>query len=142
MKFRVNDRVITTRGVKGKIVKIKDGRYTIKTEHGLELGYDEDELKFHYPEYEGKNKLNPEYVGEKCPKCGTPWSKATFSANTVYHCEKCNKKAEDLILPPPVPTNTYSTTSGTSSADPSTDDLLDEFEQMLLDMDNDPFDCF
>ena len=107
----------------------------------MELSYKEDDLKFRYPDLEDKPKLNMEYVGDKCPRCRTPWTITRWGHKAWYHCKQCKKKAEDLILgssePPPLPN-----TKGSSSDEPSTLEDWDDFLNQLDFNDGDYDDWF
>jgi len=135
-KFKIGDKVENKRGVRGKVFKIEGRKIYFIAEYGTEFDAHEDDLKFYYPQYEGKSRVNIEYRGDNCPRCRTPWTKTTFGAKVWYHCKKCNKKAEDLILgfssPPPIPDDAKK-----GSVD---GDLLKELEQLLSGWDDDDFD--
>jgi len=133
-KFKPGDRVMTDRGIKGRVSKIKNNIIYIVSDHGTELGYEEKELRFYYPHLEEKSKLNMEHVGDKCPRCRTPWTITRWGVNAWYHCEKCKKKAVDLILgsstPPPIPGK---------RGEPD-EKALRELEQLLSSFSDDDFD--
>lgn len=135
-KFKAGDKVRTKFGIEGTVTKIEGNKIYIKSKYGTELSYNEEDLKFRYPELEGKSKLNYEYVGEKCPRCQTPWTVTNFGAKKWYHCIPCNKKADDLILghssPPPLPT-------GSSSGDPDFS-TMEEWDEHISNLNLDDFD--
>lgn len=133
-KFKVGDKVENKRGVRGKVFKIEGKKIHFRADYGTEFDAHEDDLKFYYPQYENKNKVNMEYVGDKCPRCRTPWTITRWGSKAWYHCEKCKKKAEDLILgsstPPPIPKEK-------GAVD---DSLLEELEQLFSSYDDDDWD--
>jgi hypothetical protein len=135
-KFKSGDKVRTKSGIDGVITKIKGTKIFVKTTSGIELSYSEEELSFRYPQLEGRSRLNYEYVGEKCPRCQTPWTITSFGAKKWYHCVPCNKKADDLILghssPPPLPT-------GSSSGD-SAFSTIEEWDEYIDSLNLDDFD--
>ena len=69
---------------------------------------------------------------DKCPECGTEWSKTQKSIGGFWwHCKPCGKKAEDI--PPKIPK--YKGYDGTSS-------MMEEFEDMLGDWDDQDWKVF
>lgn len=66
----------------------------------------------------------------KCPKCGTDWTKTPKLATSgfYWHCLLCSKKAEDLVIPP-IPKDAMKSASS--------EDLLQEFEDLLGNWDDD-----
>jgi hypothetical protein len=135
-KFKVGDKVVNKRGVRGKVFKIEGKKVHFRADYGTEFDAHEDDLKFYYPQYVIKPRLNPDHRGDYCPRCKEPWTRTSFGSKVWYHCKKCNKKAEDLILghssPPPLPSDAKK-----GSVD---DDLLKEFEQLLSGWGDDDFD--
>lgn len=136
-KFKVGDKVRTASGIDGTITKIDKLKIYVTTVYGTELTYKEEELKFRYPDLENKPRLNYEYVGDKCPRCRTPWTITTFGSKKWYHCKPCNKKAEDLILGNSAPT---SLPKDSSSGESSFIDDLDDWDAFLKAIDSDAFD--
>lgn len=122
-KFRQGDRVTNKYGAKGIVQKIEGRKIYVKLDGGLETDFDESDLRFYY-ELSEEKRIDNKHIGEKCPKCGTPWSIDYFTKGPVYHCRPCNKKAADLLVyqPPKLPWE-YSKKEE--------EDLLREFEKML-----------
>ena len=135
-KFSVGNKVRAKSGIECTATRIEGYKIYLKTTSGIELSYLEEELKFRYPELENKSKLNYEYVGEKCPRCQTPWTITKWGTKKWYHCKPCNKKADDLILgsstPPPLPKG--------SSSGGSSFNGMDDWDDFLKSLDSDDFD--
>lgn len=131
-KFRHGDRVVNKHNAKGTVQKVEGKTVHVKLDGGLETTFDQDDLKFHYDLNEEK-RIDSKHVGEKCPRCGTPWSVDYFTKGPVYHCKPCNKKAADLLVyqPPKMPWDKK-----------DEEDLLKEFEKMLDDGGLDDWDIF
>lgn len=133
-KFKRGDRVKTIYGAKGIVqntYKFKDiFKIKINFDSGLTSDYNEEDIKFYHEDIDEVNRVDDKHIGDKCPKCSTPWTKTSFGSKTWYDCTPCKKKAEDLLSysPPPIPKK---------KDDDDFDSMLQEFADMLGDDDDD-----
>ena len=124
-KFKAGDKVTTRRnGGSYTVVKTLGVQITVRGIFGTELNYNESDLMFLYDDIPITKDISN--LGDKCPKCQTPWTVTNFGLKKWYDCANCKKKAEDLL--------NYSTTSTFRSSD---DDLLKQLEMMLHSDDDD-----
>jgi len=100
-KFKRGDRIKTTYGSIGKILDVfkENGiqKYHVESDSGMRSDYKEDELKFHHADIESGSPVSAEHIGDKCPKCSTPWTITRFGAKNWKDCTPCGKTAEDLL---------------------------------------------
>lgn len=124
-KFRRGDKV-KANGSTGEVLGFyRDDTNTIK----YKIKYDylhhskdvtEDEMTFFHEDLSEIVMKKVGNLGDKCPRCNTPWTVTGFGATQWKDCVTCKRKAEDIV--------------GKSEPD---NDLLDEFEKMLGDGDFD-----
>ena len=124
-KFKRNDRVKNSNGRKGKVLDTyrQDGEFMIHVEmdSGFRQDYKESDIQFYHKDIENKKRVADDYIGDKCPKCSTPWTLTRFGAKQWKDCLPCGKTAEDLL-----DKNTQVDT------DKEMQDLLDEWNGMIF----------
>ena len=100
-KFKRGDKVENNYGGKFKVLNTfrMNGKFMVQVESdsGMRTDYKEDDLKFYHTDIAEKSYVAPEYIGEKCPVCSTPWTITTFGARIWKDCKPCGKTAEKLL---------------------------------------------
>ena len=100
-KFKRGDMVKNTADRPGKVLNTykQDGEFMIhvQMDSGFRTDYLESDLKFYHKDIEHNKKIAPEHIGDKCPKCNTPWTKTRFGTRNWKDCLPCGKTAEDLL---------------------------------------------
>lgn len=100
-KFKRGDKVKTAHGRIGKVIGTykSDGDFMVHVEMDSTFRDDfkEDDLKFYHPDIEHRKQIGAEHIGDKCPKCNTPWTKTSFGTRKWKDCLVCKKTAEEIL---------------------------------------------
>lgn len=100
-KFKRGDKIINNADRSGKVLDTykQDGKFMIhvQMDSGFRTDFKEDELRFYHEDIEHKKRIGEEYIGDKCPKCGTLWTRTVFGNRKWSDCIPCGKTAEDIL---------------------------------------------
>ena len=100
-KFKRGDKVKNALGRTAEVISTYklDGEFMVHVamDSGFRTDYKESDLKFYHKDIEHIKKIGEEHIGDKCPKCQTPWTNTNFGTRRWKDCLPCGKTAEELL---------------------------------------------